>query len=334
VKAGTGFSVREGNQLMMQKQTSHGVSRKRSIVKVLTAAVLGLGIFGAATPAEAVITYGGQRNTSAPTGDLAGSGWQYEGTIGSFTGTPIAPNYFITAKHIGQYVGQAFNYQGQSYTTTEAFFDPTSDLAIYKVEGTFDSYAPLYTSSGNEAGRQVVVHGRGLDRGDEVRVNGELKGWRYGANPGTQSWGTNTVASVYGKVFSFSFDAQSGANEGQVAPGDSGAGVFINDGGVWKLAGVNYAVENGFSLDGSDAGYFNAALFDKGGTYAGVVGGMGYIPDGSRDINSFGYATSVAGNTGFISSIVGASPVPEPTAALSLAAVGGLAALRRRRRTH
>ena len=40
-------------------------------------------------------------NNSAPAGSLANSGWQYEGYFGSYLGTMIAPQYFITAQHIG-----------------------------------------------------------------------------------------------------------------------------------------------------------------------------------------------------------------------------------------
>ena len=41
-------------------------------------------------------------NTTAPTGGLSGSGWQFEGLWGSFLGTPIAPHFFLSAKHVGQ----------------------------------------------------------------------------------------------------------------------------------------------------------------------------------------------------------------------------------------
>jgi hypothetical protein len=53
-------------------------------------------------------------NTTAPTGALAGSGWQYEGVFGGFIATPIASNYFLTAKHIGGSVGQTFTFNGMS----------------------------------------------------------------------------------------------------------------------------------------------------------------------------------------------------------------------------
>jgi hypothetical protein len=36
-------------------------------------------------------------NTTAPTGEYADSGWQYQGRWGNFLGTVISPNCFITA---------------------------------------------------------------------------------------------------------------------------------------------------------------------------------------------------------------------------------------------
>ena len=45
-----------------------------------------------AIPAHAVIVLSDAgRNTAAPTGSLANSGWQYQGQWAGFLGTPIAP---------------------------------------------------------------------------------------------------------------------------------------------------------------------------------------------------------------------------------------------------
>src|SRR5438132_267871 len=80
-------------------------------------------------PARAVIFYSSAdptMNTTAPTGTLAGSGWQYEGQWVGFTGTPVAPNYFLTAKHVGGVVGSQFNFNGINYNTVAAFADPNS----------------------------------------------------------------------------------------------------------------------------------------------------------------------------------------------------------------
>ena len=108
-------------------------------------------------------------NTTPPDGALAGSGWQYQGTWGSFLGTPIAPQYFIAAHHVGGSIGQTLTFRGVPYKTTAFWDDPESDLRIWKVDGIFPDYAPLYPAS-DEAGKLMVVFGRGTQRGEEVRV--------------------------------------------------------------------------------------------------------------------------------------------------------------------
>jgi hypothetical protein len=71
-------------------------------------------------------------NTTEPTGELGGSGWQYTGTFGAFLGTPIAPHHFIEARHIGV-ASNVLTYHGVNYTITHWFDDPHSDLRIYEV---------------------------------------------------------------------------------------------------------------------------------------------------------------------------------------------------------
>src|ERR1700753_2062526 len=80
-------------------------------------------------PCYGVIVYSDPgRLTTAPTGTLANSGWQFEGQwAGAYTGTPIAPDYFITASHIGGSVGGTFTLNGVNYTTTAEYTDPDSD---------------------------------------------------------------------------------------------------------------------------------------------------------------------------------------------------------------
>lgn len=292
----------------------------KAIVRVGFVFAGAAGVSVIARPASAVIVGGDVgRNTSAPTGDLAGSGWQYEGQFGAFLGTAIAPNYFITASHIGGAVGQAFTYNGQSYTTTAVFDDPNSDLRIWKVDGNLGAYAPLATS-GATAGAQIVINGRGTQRGDAiVSSGGRTVGWSWGASDGAQSWGVNTAdgtadgGSGIGTLIKATFDGDS-----TLSTGDSGGGVFVNDGGAWKLAGVNYAVESAGTVDGQ-----------------GVTGAL---------LGQSLYASSVAANQGWIGSVVGGVPayagppdpvgsVPEPASA-GLVAVGAAALIvRRRRRT-
>ena len=76
-------------------------------------------------------------NTTAPTGSLTNSGWQYEGQWntekGPFLGTPIAPRFFLAAQHVGGSAGQPFVFNGFTYTTVTNFDDPTTDLRVWQV---------------------------------------------------------------------------------------------------------------------------------------------------------------------------------------------------------
>ena len=165
-----------------------------------------LSIFVAAvllvTPARAVILFGTgdpTANTSAPGGTLAGSGWQYEGQFGGFLGTAIASNFFVTAKHIGGSVGDTFTFNGVNYTTVAVFPDPSSDLQIWQVAGSFPSHASLFSEApGAEANFALVVFGRGTERGDPVLVGNDshLGGWLWGASDSVQRWGTNKIDIV------------------------------------------------------------------------------------------------------------------------------------------
>jgi hypothetical protein len=138
--------------------------------KLFIAACLALGL--TAQPAQAILLKGSGDpacNTTAPTGTLAGSGWQYQGQWGGFLGTVIAPQYFIAARHVGGSIGQEYVLNGVTYHTTAYWDDATTDLRIWKVDGVFANYATLYSTS-DETGKSLVVIGRGTQRGDEVRV--------------------------------------------------------------------------------------------------------------------------------------------------------------------
>jgi hypothetical protein len=322
--------------------------RRATVAASVIAAAASL--FAIAQPAEAVIlSRTSTRNTSAPSGTNANSGWQWEGNWGgAFLGTPIAPQYFITAEHIGGTTGQSIYWNGKNYTATAKYDDPLTDLRIYKISGTFSSYAPIYTGA-YETGKRAMVFGRGTTRGTEVRKGTTLKGWKWGTQDKTRSWGENLVAgtlnggTAIGQLLKFTFNKQgtSGAqyHEGALSTGDSGGGVFINDGGKWKLAGINYLVDGPFSLSGTTGSGFNASVFDKGGLYVGRDGAWTYNTDTSADVPGNWYATRITARQTWIKSIIGSTAtassamtaVPEP-ASFSVLAIGAAALLRRRRR--
>jgi hypothetical protein len=326
--------------------------------------------------AGAVVLYEtATRNTTAPTGAYAGSGWQYQGVFGGFLGTPVAPQFFVTAAHVGGPAPLVYN--GTTYPIDTTFIgstpgsgpgfaeDPDSDLRLWKIQGTFPTFAPLFDPAidGSEIGRQLVVIGRGAARGAEVRgrfagpprdgsdptpIPGpggdvkprdvrELKGWEWGVLDGVQAWGTNTVDGFvsggppFGPLLAFDFDRAGTIFESALSAGDSGGGVFVQGAGnVWKLAGINLSVDGPFATS-LERPAFHATIFDMGGLY--VDQPPQFIEDQSFDIPGSAYSTSVSAHLPWIRSVTGLSmiDIPEPSLTVVVALISLPLARPRRR---
>ena len=252
-------------------------------------------------------------NTTAPTGSLTNSGWQYEGQWntekGPFLGTPIAPRFFLAAQHVGGSAGQPFVFNGFTYTTVTNFDDPTTDLRVWQVAETFPSYAPLYTKS-NEVGNLCVVIGRGYDRGNPVIVNGVTNGWQWGSTDGVERWGENTISSIYnfsgyGEHLYATFDRNGITNECALTVYDSSGGMFIKDGTTWKLAGIHHAISTDFvSTNGVDGSGFYASLVDYGGLYYGGDGNWTLITNQVADMPAFFISTRVSVRVAWVNSVI------------------------------
>jgi hypothetical protein len=274
-------------------------------------------------------------NTTAPSGSLTNSGWQYEGTWGIFLGTPIAPKYFITAEHVGGIVGQTIVFRGVAYSTTAVYDDPDSDLRIWRICGTFPDYAQIYTAT-NEVGQNCVVIGRGTQRAGPVTTTNVLgivktHGWQWGPYDGVIRWGQNVVSGhidgntlygiVLGDLLQAAFNADGGTNECHLSTGDSGGALFIKDGPVWKLAGINYGVDGPYNTTGADPG-FNAAIFDGAGLYEKGIADM-WLP--ANGPGSF-YATRISAHLGWINGVINAGVATDaPILQSSISAADGYA---------
>jgi len=272
----------------------------------LVPVVRGIIVFGSGDP---------DRNTTAPSGALTGSGWQWQGRWQFALGTVIGPRQFITAKHLGGSLGDLFEFRGLHYRTLSVTNRPGTDLLVFTVAGRFGDFAPLNTGT-REAERPLMLFGRGGRRGEAVPG----RGWWVGDYDGVQRWGTNTVKGVVpanlspvGDLLVFDFSGTAGADEGIYSGGDSGSGAFLLDrDGVWKLAGVGYAVEGPYTADTNSPPRFGA-LFDTRGLWAGQPGNQEWLPDAPAPTGTPAYVTRVSTHAAWLGLQVSAQrPAGEP----------------------
>jgi hypothetical protein len=237
--------------------------------------------------------------------------------------TIIGPNWILTAAHMGAPGSSGtLTIGGNNYSITTLLVHPNYDsttlafdFAVAQLTSTVSNVTPsAYYNGGGKLGRTGTSVGFG--------------GFGTGLTGATQAGGTkraftNVIEMSDGTYLDCDFDNPAGtanmmnqfapssptptALEGNVAPGDSGGGLFMDFGfGQW-LSGVTSYVW----WDGGDS------TFPDGAPYGRYGQGSGWA-----DI-SLGAA--------WIQQTTGIAPVPEPA---SIAAVGlGVLALLRRRRT-
>lgn len=278
-------------------------------------------------PAHGVIFHGtadaSHNRETAPAGPLAGSGWQFLGEFGDYLGTMIGPQHFLTAAHVPSspttFVSKDhFSGAGEVVYTIDTGANggtgfwtiPDTDLRVYKINETFPGFARLYGTY-DEVGKDLVVMGRGTQRGDLVQLDGNDLGWKWGAVDRKSRWGTNAVESIVsGETADYlygTFDAAEGGDECHLSTGDSGGPVFVKTGGVWKVAGVNYAVDGSWDFnDVTDNDEFRAALFDARGMYVGTdASGWTLVEDEGEPVPSGFYASRVSDSVSEIATITG-----------------------------
>lgn len=242
--------------------------------------------------------------------------FELQGRFRSFLGTPIEARYFLTAQHIGISASDTITFDAGpnagTYSIVTWFDDPSSDLRIVEIAGTFASWAALYAAP-DETGKVATIFGRGGAPNGEIVVNSELKGWSVAAPDGPISWGHNVVTNTIGNQQIYAaFENFALNDEAGLSLGDSGGAWFIRDGqGLLRLAGISEAVTGPFQRDdgfGSPDGLpFTAPLFDIGGLWFGQPGSAVLIAENPVNTPAIAIAARVSNRFSWIASIVNLS---------------------------
>ena len=278
-----------------------------------------------ALTSRATIVSGGDgtQNATAPSGDR---GWSYVGRISNKPSsvTYVSNNWFVTAYHVKALDhpsavilgGTTYSIAASSWTRVTNSSGSDADVTLFRVTANVSGPSGLsIAASAPSSATPLTMIGNGRNRAsgktwwdaswNETNAAGALHAGYKWASGATKRWGdnamegTSTVNDGYGvtEMIYTDFDDVDGGAQG--ATYDSGGGVFVDDGGEWKLAGIMLTVD---AFAGQPA---NTAVF------------------GNRT-----YSADLSVYADQINAVVA---VPEPSVPLLIAGAGGLAWFVRRR---
>lgn len=222
--------------------------------------------------ATAVVDANSTSNTNAPPD---GAPWPNVGQIGGgASGIYIGGGWVLTASHVGvgsiALTGTTFSPDGTWLRLTNSDGSVTDLILFHLASLPPLPSIPLVSATPN-AFSQVDLVGYGLIAGSGQTSLGIYTGFYWSAAQ-FKSWGNNkvdlggvsTINIGYGNLSVFSMDFTSPStlgptgqtsDESEVAPGDSGGGVFQKSGSVWQLAGVLDALGSQVNQPGGTAAY-------------------------------------------------------------------------------
>ena len=226
-------------------------------------------LFGAlgAGPAPAVIvsTGDGTGNTTAPSND---PGFDNVGSVNGLSGVYLGNGWVLTAGHVGSgpmvFGGVTYQPVPGSFQKLNGGTATLADLAVLRMAGDPGLPTTALATAAPSVGSNVVMIGRGLNRGAATSWNGN-DGWGW-TSPMVKRWGANRVSMtgisiLNTETLTLNFDAPGPAavsDEAHVATGDSGGGVYWRSGGTWYLAGTLFAALTFGSQPANTSLYGNA----------------------------------------------------------------------------
>ena len=165
----------------------------------------------------------------------------------------IKGKYMLTANHV--YNRSHVTFDGSSFFTRDTTFTPVkvanTDMKLFKlVEDPGLPEKILYSGTNGDVGSTGTLIGWGRGRNTNVadpdftstniwqwgNTSTELKRW--GVNNIVTSTNQQGIGGNYYEVLVTTLSPYAGDNEAGAAMYDSGSGLFVEDAGVWKLAGI------------------------------------------------------------------------------------------------
>jgi hypothetical protein len=215
-------------------------------MKPINAFVLLLALF--LNSAHGLVT---ENNATAETNPFGATGFDWTHVV-SFNGSSavaIAPNWLLTARHVADDLGNtSVTVNSVVYNQIGEVYHPTADLALVELDKNLPGYYDVYTGTyPTQQGQRKNVLAVGYGNTGTVASTTTYTWGNTGR--GTKRWGTNKVdfeTSVGGtwptEAIYMGFNTADSDNEAGGNIGDSGGGVFINDAGTWKVAGIMITV--------------------------------------------------------------------------------------------
>ena len=212
----------------------------------------------ATVPATAVLLAPGDgtQNTTAPADDPGWANLGYRSGPG-LSAIYLGNRWVVTASHVG---AGTVTFNGVPYApiagTTIGFETAPgqlADLIVFKLRDDPGLPSLAITTTAPAVGTSIVMMGYGRNRGAATQWSG-IDGWLWGASS-AKRWGTNRIAAAPTTVtigpntsrafwtdFSLSPPPQVTTHEAQAALGDSGGGLFVDQGANWALGGLIFAI--------------------------------------------------------------------------------------------
>ena len=212
---------------------------------------------------------------------------------------PISAHWALRATHVAGSTGSLTGYDiyhgGDAHHVVQAVRVGSTDLTLVRVTQPFTSFSTLYYGNSETSldpltgrKRELLAFGSSNSKKGTVinsvarpGVPSHPNGWNMPNVPvsekGRVTWGRNQVASVQDvlgtQCLYSTFDQPTlngvanpdsvGADEAAAYSGDSGGGVFIQQGGIWRLSGIIYAIDGPF--------FYNQNSTPTGAPYLGAI---------------------------------------------------------------